>query len=99
MNANEMYSDILKRFTVVHRNGNSAKCKCPAHDDKQASLSITQGYKGIAFRCHAGCDTRDILAAVGLNMKDIFYKTNVKAPDWRAYVGAKNRGGIRLRFL
>ena len=97
MNANEIYSNNLSRFTVVHRNGKSAQCKCPAHNDNQASLTITQGNKCTLFHCHAGCNTGDILAAVGLDMKDTFYETNVKAPDWRAYV--EKREGLKIEAV
>ena len=46
---------------------------CPAHDDKQTSLSVTTNEKGdVLLHCHAGCDKRDILAAVDLELKDLF---------------------------
>lgn len=46
---------------------------CPAHDDKQRSLSIRVGKDGrVVMHCHAGCDTKAIVAAVGLAMTDLF---------------------------
>ena len=48
-------------------------CRCPAHYDKKASLSI--GYNPredkIALHCHAGCATADILAEVGKTWNNI----------------------------
>ena len=36
--------------------------KCPAHDDKTASLSVGKGRDNrIVVHCHAGCGHRDIL--------------------------------------
>lgn len=48
-------------------------CRCPAHYDKKASLSIAYDPKEdkIALHCHAGCATADILAEVGKTWSDI----------------------------
>lgn len=47
--------------------------KCPAHDDREASLSLKVGTDGKALmRCHAGCDTPAIVTAIGLKMADLF---------------------------
>jgi putative DNA primase/helicase len=39
--------------------------KCPAHDDRTASLGIRQGNDGgIAMKCHAGCKYKEIAAEI-----------------------------------
>ena len=64
---------FLERLENVSPSGNGYKACCPAHDDKKASLSISQGKDGrILLRCFAGCDTKDIVAALGLTMADLF---------------------------
>lgn len=47
---------------------------CPVHGDKNRSLSIAEGRKvPVVLKCmSAGCDTRDILAAVGLTWDALF---------------------------
>ncbi len=46
---------------------------CPAHDDKQRSLSIRVGKDGrVVMYCHAGCTNALIVAAIGLTMSDLF---------------------------
>ncbi|MBS3919087.1 MAG: hypothetical protein KG012_09370 [Deltaproteobacteria bacterium] len=46
---------------------------CPAHDDGQASLSISQGDDGrVLLKCFAGCAAQDVMEALGLEMKDLF---------------------------
>lgn len=45
---------------------------CPAHHDVNPSLSITVKDNRILLKCHAGCETKDILAAMGLTIKDLF---------------------------
>ncbi len=47
--------------------------RCPAHDDHNPSLSIAQGDDGrVLLRCHAGCETAAVVAALGLAMRDLF---------------------------
>ncbi len=50
--------------------GTSAQC--PAHEDRQASLSIGQGRDGALVNCHAGCATDEVLEALGLSAADLF---------------------------
>lgn len=46
---------------------------CPAHDDKSPSLSVGQGADGrVLVRCHAGCETEEVVAALNLKMTDLF---------------------------
>src|SRR5438046_317175 len=45
---------------------------CPAHDDQKASLSISTDNGVVLVKCHAGCDTAQVLAAVGLELADLF---------------------------
>ncbi len=38
---------------------------CPAHDDREPSLAITDARDGkVLVRCHAGCGQRDVIAAL-----------------------------------
>ena len=54
--------------STVIVNGDKATAQCPAHEDGSASLSIgpRQDGKGVVVYCHAGCDYREVLAALGL---------------------------------
>lgn len=51
---------------------NQYLARCPAHDDKVESLSLTENAKGVALNCFAGCPPERIVAAIGLTMKDLF---------------------------
>lgn len=55
-------------------NNNSYMAKCPAHNDKRASLSIKESDEKILIHCFAGCKTEDIVKRMGLTMKDLFKK-------------------------
>jgi hypothetical protein len=47
--------------------------RCPAHDDAKPSLSVAEGAdRRAVVHCHAGCDTRDVLDALGLRWADLF---------------------------
>ena len=47
--------------------------RCPVHDDKNPSLSITEGDDGrVLLKCFAGCSTEEIVKALGLTMSDLF---------------------------
>ena len=50
------------------------KCRCPAHDDKQASLSVREGDKGIVLRCFAGCTLDAICSRLGMKPADLFWE-------------------------
>jgi hypothetical protein len=55
------------------RSGGGWKAKCPAHNDKEPSLGISEGADGRALlKCWAGCETNDVLAAIGLTPRDLF---------------------------
>lgn len=46
--------------------------RCPAHDDKTPSLSITEADDRVLLHCHAGCITESVLSAVGLDWPDLY---------------------------
>lgn len=47
--------------------------RCPAHDDRTPSLSMKEVEDGrLLLRCWAGCSAADVVAALGLNLSDLF---------------------------
>ena len=46
--------------------------RCPAHDDRSPSLAIRDCDDGrILLHCFAGCETEDVLSAIGLTFSDV----------------------------
>jgi hypothetical protein len=45
---------------------------CPAHDDHNPSLSVRDSNGKALIYCHAGCETRAVVEALGLRMADLF---------------------------
>jgi len=65
--------DIAVLLPGARRTSNGWEANCPAHDDRKASLSIHQEPDGkVLMDCHAGCDTKDVLAKLGLSWRDLF---------------------------
>ena len=64
--------ELLGRFHKVRRNNKGWTSRCPAHDDKHPSLSISEGNTGWLLKCWAGCDFRDIVDAAGLSPQRMF---------------------------
>ena len=55
--------DIARALGGAKRSGSNWSCKCPAHEDQKASLSITQNFSGkLLVHCHAGCDPIDVIS-------------------------------------
>ena len=49
------------------------QARCPAHDDRTPSLSISEGEDGrILLKDHAGCTVDEIVQAIGLTTSDLF---------------------------
>lgn len=64
---------ILGNLQKVKRSGNNSWLGCcPAHDDRSPSLSVTDNGNGmVMLRCFAGCETIDVLGALGLDWDDV----------------------------
>lgn len=87
--------EIVGHFEVSRKNGaNSYQCKCPVHLDNKASLTISERNGKILLHCHAGCDTREILEAVGLTFKDL---GEHRAEGWRERL--EKRMGKRIEAV
>ena len=76
MTAYENILDALRSHgAVVNANGQqTAMAQCPAHNDRNPSLSISvrRDGDGAVLNCHAGCDMADVLKALNLTMADLF---------------------------
>ena len=56
---------LLSRLDGVRRRGGGAMARCPAHDDRTPSLSITQADNGnVLWKCFAGCSQADVTQAL-----------------------------------
>lgn len=56
----------------VRPSGGGYSAQCPAHDDRNPSLSLRQNEGLAVVYCQRGCETEDVMAALGLTMRDLF---------------------------
>ncbi len=81
---------VLSKLGPRKPSGKGFLARCPAHEDRRESLSITRGDDGKALlKCHAGCSVEAICAALGLHMRDLF------ANDGRAMNDTRPRAAKR----
>jgi putative DNA primase/helicase len=57
---------LAKKLGKASCNGSGWVCLCPAHDDRNPSLSLSwdSTTQKLLVKCHAGCDYDDIMAAI-----------------------------------
>lgn len=86
MTAEPNSSPVARIAAALSRNGRlprrsgdgfKAHCPVPGHGkgrgDRDLSLKVSEGRDGRALvHCHAGCDVEDVVAALGLQMSDLY---------------------------
>jgi hypothetical protein len=66
-------SAILPKLKAVAKTATGWQARCPAHDDKTPSLSVSEGSDGrLLLHCHAGCSVEAITAALSVTKADLF---------------------------
>ena len=68
------------------RNGNGYIARCPAHNDRNPSLSIKRAQSGnVLLHCYAGCTADAIVGALGLTLRDLMAdsQNSVTKPPFR----------------
>lgn len=65
---------LLSRLGRVRRTGSGRwVARCPAHDDKNPSMTIRELDDGrVLIHCFAGCSVEEILGAIGLTFDALF---------------------------
>jgi hypothetical protein len=63
---------VVSKLNGVTQRGESFTALCPAHPDRNPSLSGKQGDIRVVLTCHAGCQEDAILDALDLKKADLF---------------------------
>ena len=83
---------LLSQLEKVKRTGSGRWiAKCPAHDDRRASLSIRELDDGRTLaHCFAGCDVHSVLSAVSLDVAALFPEREIRhgRPERRPFPAA-----------
>jgi putative DNA primase/helicase len=60
-----MNAETIAKAPGGRKAGNNWIARCPAHDDREPSLSIRRAGDGkVLVRCHAGCEQQQVIAAL-----------------------------------
>ena len=77
------YEELCGRLGVTSK-GETVMARCPAHDDKNPSLSLKRGKDGTGIlHCFAGCDWKEVFAALGVSWRGVSIPTRSAATRQR----------------
>ena len=74
----DQFLDLFPAKRVKIKNGWNVIC--PAHPDKNPSLSVSLNADKILVNCKAGCDVEQIVKSLNITMADLFIGTKLLAP-------------------
>lgn len=87
MDAREITARLGGKWT-----GRQGSARCPAHDDRHPSLSISDGADGkLLVHCHTGCAQLDVIDALKLRGA---WPENQPVPQLRVHRGGKEANGV-----
>jgi putative DNA primase/helicase len=69
-----MPSELLTKLEAVQERSGNYIARCPAHDDRNPSLSLAVKRERVLVHCHAGCSQKDVLRALkrlGVTKRDL----------------------------
>lgn len=97
-----MNLDVFReRLDGIRERRDGFLAKCPAHQDRDPSLSVTDSGDRVLLHCFAGCTPADILAAIGLTWREAFrdeYKPEQVQPSLRVHERRKLAKSHSLEF-
>jgi putative DNA primase/helicase len=80
-------ADLLARLDDVEETPDGWLVHCPAHNDSKQSLRLAVSDSGkVVVKCRAGCQTADVVKALGLTMRDLATMTAGDVPTERRAV-------------
>lgn len=73
--------------------GRQWSARCPVHEDRNPSLSVTVGDDGrVLLKCHGGCDVASIVSVLRLKLSDLFEPPDSDVVRRGANIGEGGRG-------
>lgn len=87
---------MLNKLEGVRNSGGSQyMAVCPVHDDREPSLSVGWGDNKVLLRCQAGCETADVVSALGLPWSALSAKSEIVA----VYEYVDEEGDLRYEVV
>lgn len=94
--------EFARRLRGVRKGPRDWSALCPAHDDRNPSLTFRADARGIRFHCHAGCSRASVLAAMNLEESDVFEpddSRNRRASIERTYAYRDENGKVLYQVV
>jgi hypothetical protein len=91
---------ILGRLRGVRRNGDGWLARCPAHDDRNPSLSIRESNGKTLLHCFGACSTEAVCQALGIKVRELFSESHTAHKPKPCIVrdAEKRIAGLRSRL-
>jgi putative DNA primase/helicase len=78
-----MNAETVARALGGRKAGGGWTARCPAHDDRNPSLSIRDEHCKVLVRCHAGCEQANVIAA--LRKRGLWIEKRSCSRSWTAH--------------
>ncbi len=86
---------ILQHLQKVRRTGRGWMSLCPAHEDRHPSLSIAAGERAVLVHCFAGCTIQEVVRAMGIGTRDLYYESGVRRMVSQTTFQRKRNHGVQ----
>jgi P4 family phage/plasmid primase-like protien len=84
-----MDAEAIAHALKGKKNGKGWSCHCPAHDDRNASCSVSEGDDGkVLIRCHTGCAQSAVVDA--LRLRGLWHTNDESRPNGQ-YANGKGK--------
>ena len=77
---NKNWELFRSKLQLVKPTSNGIEALCPAHDDKNPSLTASYTDKKILVKCQAGCNFDEISSAIGMDQSQFFVSKEISTP-------------------
>lgn len=74
---------FLDGLQGVRRSGRGWIARCPAHDDRDPSLSVHERDGKVLLHCHAGCTPQAVCSALGIELRELFTDATSRSSEAR----------------
>jgi putative DNA primase/helicase len=91
-------AELAGKLGNARREGRDWRCRCPAHDDHDPSLAITERDGKLLVVCRAGCEQEAVIAS--LRQRDLWPKpVNERSQIVATYAYRDEHGALRYQVV
>lgn len=90
-----MTAGSIARELHGRKSGAGWSCRCPAHDDREPSLSIREVDGKVLVHCHAGCDQQTVVDA--LRSRGLWPESNLTPHQKRHFARQRRQDQVDMQ--